>query len=61
MVLALTAHPLQRCGAKPPHGVASRASPGGVARHVLEAVARRLVDDVIAVSSLPKEIPNPDW
>lgn len=60
-VLPLTPHPLQRCGAWAVALLAGRAEPAAVTPDDLDAVTRRLVDDVTAVSSLPKNTPNPDW
>ncbi|WP_405107972.1 hypothetical protein OG559_25365 [Micromonospora sp. NBC_01405] len=57
-VLALTTHPLQRCGAWAVAVLAGRAQPDDVTPDDLDAVAATLVDDIIAVSVLPK---NPDW
>lgn len=59
--LALTAHPLQRCGAWAVAVLAGRTDPTVVTADDLDAVARRLVDDVVAVSSLPEKTANPDW
>lgn len=60
-VLALTTHPLQRCGAWATALLAGRIEPGDVTQGDLDAVAGRLVDDILAVSSLPAQTPNPDW
>ncbi|MFI6163913.1 hypothetical protein ACIA59_28680 [Micromonospora haikouensis] len=60
-VLTLTPHPLQRCGAWAAARLAGRAEPAAVTPDDLDAVARRLIDDIVAVSSLPKKTPNPDW
>lgn len=59
--LTLTAHPLQRCGAWAVAVLAGRAEPSAVTPDDLDAVADRLVEDVVAVSSLRENTPNPDW
>lgn len=60
-VLASTAHPLQRCGAWAVAVLAGRTGPGDVTPDDLDAVAHRLVEDIVAVSCLPEKTPNPDW
>ncbi|MEU7616625.1 hypothetical protein AB0B27_11055 [Micromonospora rifamycinica] len=57
----MTGHPLQRCGAWAAALLAGRAEPDAVVSDDLDAVAARLIDDVVAVSGLPKHVANPDW
>ncbi|MBN1173577.1 MAG: hypothetical protein JXA67_15510 [Micromonosporaceae bacterium] len=59
--VTLTAHPLQRCGAWAIAVLAERAEPGDVSPADLDAVAARLVEDVLAASCLPKNASSPDW
>jgi len=56
--LTLTTHPLQRCGAWAIAVLAGRADAGAVTSEDLDTVAGRLVEDITAVSTQPK---NPDW
>ncbi|ASW55510.1 hypothetical protein [Plantactinospora sp. KBS50] len=58
--LALTAHPLQRCGAWAVAVLAGRDEPGELTPDDLDTVAGRLVDDVVTASTKPKK-PEPDW
>lgn len=60
-VLAFTPHPLQRCGAWAVAVLAGRDDPDAVTSDDLDMVAGQLVDDIMAVSSLPEKTPNPDW
>lgn len=59
--LALTTHPFQRCGARAVALLAGRSEPGDVTADELDSVARRLIEDIVAVSSRPDPAPTPDW
>lgn len=59
--LVLTPHPLQRCGAWAATILAGKPQPGDLSQEDLDAVAHRLIEDIVAVSSRPKSAPSPDW
>jgi CRISPR-associated protein Cst1 len=59
--LLLTAHPLQRCGARAVALLAGRSAPAGVTVADLDAVADRLTGDVARASVAPKDSGAYDW
>ncbi len=60
-VLPLTRHPLQRTGAWSVMTLASRADPDEVTAADLDAVAARIVRDVVRAAVAPKDHPAYDW
>lgn len=59
--LALTGHPVQRCGAWSVALLAGREHPDAVSTDDLDSVAGRLVDDVVRAATAAKESAPYDW
>ncbi|MEU8097216.1 hypothetical protein [Streptomyces rubiginosohelvolus] len=59
--LIATSHPLQRAGAWAVAVMADRATPEAVTVADVDAVAARVVEDVVAAASAPKEATAYDW
>lgn len=59
--LRLTGHPVQRCGAWSVAVLAGRDRPDEVSADDLDAVAGRLVEDVVRAATAAKQTPPYDW